>query len=297
MRKETSTTEEGFLEYRRQLEGLGELIEIARDINDTVDPSLRHRNASLDTDSSSHAFTHTRTLSEAIDLCQNGWAEGRQRIKEALSRLESDELANLGTQIEFSIDVAGDEPDIGRYLAGEPEDMIEFFLQPNTRGRNVKLVVNASQHAFVSADAITRRGVAIAAVLEAMSTAGFGIALEVVERCESSGYSKTAVEYRIPIIKAGEYFNIDSLAFALTHPSFLRRLLFTLNESESSDLRDDMGYWNGRGYGRPRDPELRPEEGAAILIGKGEGLLDRDSEIVPYAVKLAKMLIEAAQQE
>lgn len=292
MFKETSNMPDGTTQYFRQLEGIAEVIELAK----IIDNSERlFRRGCGSTAEDRNDFTHTKTLTEAIDLCQNGWPEGRQKIKDALADLDEDGVANLGSQVNYDFDVSGDEPDVDRYLAGEPESMIDYFIKPNSKGRNVKLIVSAAQPAFIHADKITRRGVAIAAALESVALAGFGIELEMAERTTSSEYTGTAAEYRIPVVKAGDYLNLDSLAFALLHPSFLRRMIFALNENETERIRNLMGFWVDRGYGRPAEPQLRPDEDTAVIVDRDEGMLDSDSQIPAYAVTLAKQLIRTTE--
>lgn len=273
----------------RQLGGIDELIEIADKINSN-DENERYRCASI---TGGYSFTHTESLEEAIDLCKNGWREGRDKVLSAMSSLSiEDSLSNLGQVINYHHDTSGDEPDVGLYLSGDPENMINYRVDDSMSGRNVKLLVNVSQHAYVDPTAITRRGIAIVAATETASAAGYGVQLEAVEHTVSSSYSSVmSIEYRIPLAEAGSYLNIDTLTFAIVHPSFLRRLIFALNESESSEIRDRMGFWEGRGYGVPAPIELHDDE-HAIIIDKDDGLLEKDEDIIPYATSIAKRLTD-----
>jgi hypothetical protein len=273
----------------RQLSGIEEIIDNAERI-DNLDSRERGLCASVTGD---RYFTHTDSLREAINLCKYGWPEGRERVLKAMSDLSiEDSLSNLGQVIEYDFDTSGDEPDVGLFLSGEPENMIKYSVDESVMGRNVKLLVNVSQHAFVDPSIITRRGIAIVAATETASAAGFGVQLEAVEHTVSSRYNEDmSVEYRIPLAEAGSYLNIDTLTFAIVHPSFLRRLVFALNENEPSDIRDKMGFWEGRGYGAPERIVLRDYE-HAIIIDKDDGHLTNDDEIIPYATEIARKLIQ-----
>lgn len=286
------TIENGEVCYFRQLTSIDEVLLIADGIN-SLDEEEQRRCASINND---FGFTHTNSLKEAIDLCRYGWSEGRERVLETMARLGIDDsLANLGDEIDFQLETAGDEPDIDRYLAGDPENMMNYRIEDSITGRNVKLLVNSSQAAYVDPTIITRRGIAVVAAIETAATAGYGVSLDMVERSSPSTTfwgetSATIVEYRIPIAEAGGYVNIDTLTFTVTHPSFLRRLMFALNENEPAEIREEMGYMSGRGYGRPEPIKLREGE-EAIVIDKDDGLLKSDDEILPFATDIAKKLI------
>jgi len=48
-----------------------------------------------------------------------------------------------------------------------------------------------------------------------------------------------------------EPFDVSRLAFAIAHPSMTRRLLFSLLEHESWQVREEFGTSLEKGYGRP----------------------------------------------
>lgn len=294
MIRDRITTHEGSTHYTRQLQGIDEMIDIAK----AIDGSSARNRQSCSSITSGYDFTHTNSLSDAVGLAENGWPEGRKNVQKMLGEAVIDDaLLNLGQTIEYRHDVAGDEPDIDRYLAGEPENMVEYLVDPSPRGRNLKLIVNSSQHAFMPAEVMARRGVAVVLALELLTTAGYGIELELAEATLASNYSHgTRVEYRIPIVQAGQSTNLDTVAFSIAHPSFLRRLVFALNESEPDNLRETMGFQNGSGYGMPDYMTPRDDE-VAVVVDKDDGLMEHDALIPQFAQKLARKLIDMAQQE
>ena len=260
----------GTLEHYRQLDSLAELTHIAKDIAGR-EQSFRSQCASIQ---GTYNFTGTNSLEEAIDLCELGWPEGRERVSELMQRYSlDDELTNHGQTVEFSYGEAGDEPDIDRYLSGDTDNMVVYQVDPSLNGKRLHVVVNASQHAFVERGQIARRGAAIAIALDSLAASGYGVQLDIAERSAASGYrEQKIVEYRIPIVEAGGFMDVDSLSFTLVHPSLLRRLIFSLNEHESPELRHTMGYNNGGGYGQPLELPAQPED-RTFVIGKSTCLL------------------------
>lgn len=292
MQRETNTLGSGQVEHFRSLDSLGELLDTAKRVDGSEVTDFRYSCASL---SGGFEFTHTNTLGEAIELCEYGWAEGRERVIEKIGNVAIDDaIANLGNTIEYSFQVSGDEPDIDRYLADDPENMIDPFIDPTKAGRNVKLIVNSGQHAFMEADRIERRGVTVAVALDLLSTAGYGVELDMAER--TSNYGGATVEYRIPIVESGSYVNVDTLSFCLIHPSFLRRLIFALNESEPEQLRQEMGFQSGSGYGRPEYLVLQEDENS-VIVDKDDYLLESDEQIPEKAAELVQRLIDTASQQ
>src|SRR5947207_806957 len=75
-------------------------------------------------------------------------------------------------------DVAGCEVDVARYLANEPENMIDYEIVPTTRaGRVIVLCASVSYSCGVSIDNIKKRGHSIAALAFALSKLGFATEL------------------------------------------------------------------------------------------------------------------------
>ena len=108
-----------------------------------------------------------------------------------------------------------------------------------------------------------------------------------------SDWGDTTVEYHIPVVHPGGFLDIDMAAFCVAHPSFLRRLIFALNEHEAVDLRRKMGFCAGGGYGKPA--KLVSELPAhSFVIEQGEGLdLDSDAEMQQFAQQVVDRAIEA----
>ena len=161
------------------------------------------------------------------------------------------------------------------------------------------MLVNCSVSHNVSAERIMRRGAALYTAIEALRADGYSLGLTMVEACTPSGYSDdiVGVEYQIPIIQPGQYLDIDTAAFCLAHPSFLRRLTFAINEHESEEIRKIMGYVSGYGYGQPhRIFSSIPRH--SFLIDRGDGLdLDSDEQVESFAQQVVDRTIEVLHTE
>lgn len=283
--------------YGRELENLDEAIVVMESVKKRGRTYLGE--ASLRTDSGADPWSGTRTMGDAIQIARYGWPEGRELIRETLERIDTDELIGMRETMEPYEDVAGDEVDIDRYLSGDHKNMMQYDLRYDQNGKVVDLFVNCSVSAYVTPQQIIKRGAAILAARELLASNGYTMGITMVE--STTNHGSTKVEYRIPLIHPGGYMDLDTAAFCLAHPSFLRRLVFALNENEKEPLRERMGFVESGGYGLP-SPISLPLPRAALVIDKHEGLdLSSDAEIVDYTksviTRATAKLIEVTLQE
>lgn len=258
--------------YVRRLDGLATGVDVMKFVLARGQTDLGE--SSLDIDN--RGWSGTRTMEEAIQQAEFGWAEGREQMDAVVKRLNIDELLGQRRQLEPRFDVAGDEADVSRFLAGEPDDMVSYDLGLSAKGKVADLWINCSNSWDISAERIMRRGAAIAAAHTAVTAAGYSLGVEMVESC---GFNRNynLMEYHVPVVRAGDYFDQDVLTWCMASPAFLRRLNFALNEIETNGIRRDYGATSGGGYGSARKLQSElPDH--TILIDQGEGLDLRDDD-------------------
>lgn len=200
------------------------------------------------TDPYHYQWTLTRNFEAAVRLAKEGWPDGLAATDVELRNLTA--ALPKGDDLVVQYTEAGDEPDVGLYLEGEPENMIEFPLRPV--GKPVaKLVVSVCYSSGIPAEAITRRGAVVMAVVDALEA--MGVRMEII--ADWTGTAEDTFCYRVPVKHAEEPMDRDRVAFALCHPSMLRRFMFRLNElTESRFMRR-----GGGSYGSPRNPLPEPD--------------------------------------
>lgn len=272
----------------RQLDSVSEMIDAMQHAPEQQEQSgLRAASLKID----EWQWSGTSTMDEAIELARYGWEEGRQHLRQAVGRIALDQLVGRRPIVESQLDFAGDEVDIGAYLHGEPEHMVDYQVRQDTHGKQAMMYVNASMESNVSSKRIMRRGGALYAAIEALRTEGYSLGLTMVESTQNNSFSHYA-EYQIPVVRPGEYLDIDTAAFCLAHPAFLRRGVFALNEHESNDLRYSMGFMAGQGYGEPI-PMVSDLPPHSFLIDQGEGLdLRSDDDMQRFAQKVVDRTLE-----
>jgi len=218
----------------------------------------------------------TSSLKETIDLARNGWPEGRQHL--AIPGLSAENLFTFSQRIIRQIDTAGDEPDIGLFLQGEPEHMVTLVetIERN-RGKVIRILLNRACSSDIGIDRVVRKGVSVFAAIQNLMLLGFAVEITIVEACSRSSYEY--VQF-IPILHAGEPINLDTLAFMLIHPSVLRRLCFSAEECESPEIRRRFEFFSSRGYGIPCEPSFHEEYD--LYLPWRKGLVGSDAEVVPF---------------
>lgn len=231
----------------------------------------------------SAAWTWTETFADALVLAKTGWRDGFKAIS---AKADSISRAIGGESMTPRYADAGDEVDVGLFLEGEPEHFIEYPLEPQKRPV-VKFVVSISFSCSVSAEAIYNRGAAVLAAIDALEASG--VRCEVELDCSTG--ANTDMEVRVGLKAASDALDRDKLAFALCHPSTLRRLKFRLHEQRGNEYWRQVG---GGGYGMPKNPAR--EAGAIILpcMTSGDGFYTLEQAtasaeaMIAQAVKLVE---------
>lgn len=193
---------------------------------------------------------------EALRLARDGWTTVLPEVTAEVAELRERAVEEaLTTELVPTWDVTGSEVDIGTYLSGVPECMVDSVPQRlSTRGRVVSFLVPAVYNSATPRSAVHNRGVALAALCSAILTTGHSVEVW-------SGYSAyLGPEERCSavarVISAAEPFDLGRLIFVMAHPAMLRRLWFGVWDSADEDLATNMVL---SGYGVPSYESL-PED-------------------------------------
>lgn len=203
-------------------------------------------------------WSGTETFEEATDLIERGYPEGLKLVGKFKDRLDT----YMGsTKIDSTpyYDVSGDSVDVAAYVVGEPEHFVSANLVevPGT-GPIIHIIIQGAAHCGIKSDVIKRKGAAVMSLIDALEEAGRSVDLTLRFTIRANyetyveGDKKTALlTYDIPMKSAGTSLSADSIAYAVCHPSMLRRIVFSLMEHEKPGIRKSFGV--GSGYGRPDD--------------------------------------------
>lgn len=201
-------------------------------------------------------FTGSASWKEALKLSREGWADIRPAVDALVEKMEAKIAPSLQPAFTNYFDVSGGMVDVGRYLNGEPECMVETHLIETAKpGRVVSILVNGSFNAGTQAKAIQERGAAIIALVDSLEKLQHNTEIDVEISCLEG---LTTV---IRLKSAEDQLDIDALMFAIAHPSALRRIYFAYLEGHKT-----FGYLADQSYGGSSPLRMKDEIGAAIAL-------------------------------
>lgn len=184
-------------------------------------------------ESGAHAFTGTATYAEAEAVMRDGWPDGAERARALAASLSAEATGSDATQRPAPTwDVAGDDADVERFLAGDPESMIAW--QPETvpaAGRVVRVVLDGSVNCDVGAEYLRVAGVMTAAAVDVLEARG--VRCEVWVSYSSNFRDKEIVEIRHRLKAAEEPLDLPRVVAGM-HPSAFRRIGFRWMETRAA---------------------------------------------------------------
>lgn len=200
-------------------------------------------------------FHGSKDMKEAIKLCRDGWPAGATRAAALRDRINA---ANpMGPRV-VRWDVAGAIASVPRALAGNPLNMRRIDSARLRRRPILTLLSDMCANGGVSADTITNRAAVVAAVVDAIETAGF--ACEVIS-FEHSAQGVLSQLVAATVKESSAPADIGRLAFALGHASFFRRLAWAAFTCDR--FTNDLG--SGLGSATQIDQQAANAQGVYIL--------------------------------
>lgn len=242
---------------------------VKRDIEiyESLGEAVRHAQnnpAPRSSNSNDAEFSLTASLQDACELATKGWSDVRPQVDKLFGELESSIAMVLDESYSIRFDYSGDSVDMGRYMSGDPECMMDYVTEPQARmGRVIKVMVNVANSARITPKQIMDRGVVVVALLDVLNKLGVGV--ELWTEMAIADYSVDSGKRFSQLVKihdSSEMLDVDSTMFAIAHPSMLRRIGFG---SIEQGIRKDLS--NGC-YGYPSKMICNDIVNADIMIEK-----------------------------
>lgn len=198
------------------------------------------------------SWTGSNSLEHALQVARAGWPEGTARLGAGM--VSAARLVNLDNAPSTVYDVAGELPDVGRYLAGDPECMSYQCPEGASGARPlVRIAACGSIAAKLDTRQIENYGIAILTAVDQLEKSGRDVELSWYMYCVDAYAEHDAMLTTVTIKHAGEHLDLDRAAFALAHPSMFRRLCFAHMEQQpelSGIVRASYGH---QGKALPQD--------------------------------------------
>lgn len=172
-------------------------------------------------------FTKTKSFNEAIDLLHNGWTDKARELTKRLRAVERDMAPVMKQQ--RCISVAGYQPIVPLFLAGQPASMVGTRMQP-VKQKVVTLVKSISYNGNIEPEEWTEQGLKALAVVKKLEANGLRVNIDIVRGGYDPDSHSNGIACRVRVKNANERLNISKLAFTMCHPSIQRRLMFRFTE-------------------------------------------------------------------
>jgi hypothetical protein len=217
------------------------------------------------------------TFTDALSLARVGWTDQLDTALEvaesAVKMAEKEHMMDSFNQPVW--DVTGAQVDVGAYLAGTPECMIDYPLSETSKaGRVITLCASVIYSCMLTVETVQRRGQLITALALALARLDHNVELW----ADLSGKNKAGiVRLRVLVKAADDELDPARIMFAYAHPAMLRQLHFAALK--------------GRNYPTsqmPMGPEHDLPEGTIYLpeIVSGRDVPDADKFLKQYLGEL-----------
>lgn len=175
-----------------------------------------------------HEF-YNASWTEALKMARDGWHEGAEQIARGFP---APTFGAASRKPRWGFDVAGDLPDVGRYLSGHPDAMRRRKADRGRQPVAVLYIANGVRE-NISATEFTNFGIAVCEMIDALENSGTRVELNQLTRADSyarafPGSSHIVTGWRVK--EAAEPLDLSAVAFTYMHPSAHRRLQFCMRQ-------------------------------------------------------------------
>ena len=170
------------------------------------------------------------TWEETMILARMGWTDeldsALELAESAVTLADKEHMMDSFNQPVW--DVTGVQVDVGAYLAGTPECMIDYPLSTTSKaGRVITLCASVIYSAGLEPESVKKRGRLITALALALSRLGHNVELW----ADLSGSNEAGtVRHRVLVKGADDELDPARVMFAYAHPAMLRQLHFSAME-------------------------------------------------------------------
>lgn len=209
--------------YKFEFQSMGEFIKYLRD-NDSVPKKHSDEYEQVYTNSR-RAWYCSRNLDDAIEICEKGWAEKAKRLTTKIKTYTT--TSDFTKYQKRFVDQAGFQPIVPLYLAGMPNNMMNSKFDQKKQ-KIITITKSVGYRGEVSSRQIEEESLKTLSIVQMLESKGYRINLNICNTWRAS--NNNTITLKVNIKKANEKLNISKVAFPLTHPSMLRRLIFRFRE-------------------------------------------------------------------
>lgn len=184
---------------------------------------FKNQNSSHD---GSESFCGTKSYEEAEQLLVGGWEEGSELLSQKVKPTQKVSATVKSSRPVYS--VIGSQASVPRYLQGIPTNMISRKAT-YTKQKVVTLTKGISYSVRFSQEKIIEESMKALQVVQALENGGQRVRLNVML---ATSYLSQSSVCKVCVKQPDERMNISKMAFALAHPSMLRRFMLRWIETD-----------------------------------------------------------------
>lgn len=273
----------------------GEMVDYTKNAPSSV---LHDDRASRRHEGGDKPWCGSNTFDQAYDLARNGWTEQAHAMSKATKPLFA-KIVGLIEKPMIRYNVEGHAIDIGRYVDGLPECVMQFTHTLDKGGKSVvRVVYNVGANCGINTDTMIRKGTLVFTLCRLLEFHGSRVQLEVTEYTKHEDSGNTIITTLVK--EPSQPFDPGRLAFALCNPSMLRRFHFGILETAEPHILSAISIPGGYGYAREFPPALKPKCDIYIPAGMGINMMDHKqmeqwlfTQLQNCGIKLRPQLIKA----
>ena len=208
----------------------------------------RHSSERYEPENKANKWYNTKDFKEATELLTHGWdaAAGKLATKVKLTNATSTAVRSSKP----SYGVVGSQASVPRYLQGIPTNMVSRQMT-YAKQKVVTITKGIAYNCGWSPESILRECTKALQIIQSMENGGQRVRLNVVW-CITSDDSLHHAVCKVCVKQPDERMNLSKMAFALAHPSMLRRMFFKWLETDNF-TEHDMGWC----YGYPAEQSIK----------------------------------------
>ena len=239
-----------------------------RHLSEKVEPSNKHEK-----------WYNSYNFTEAANMMTNGWDAAAGKMATKVKLTNSATAAVRSSKPTYG--VVGSQASVPRYLQGIPTNMVSR-QSTYAKQKVVTITKGISYSAWWSPEAILQESIKALQIIQSMENGGQRVRLNVMWSVSNGSRSHHTV-CKVCVKQPDERLNISKMAFALAHPSMLRRLFFKWLETDTF-TEYDMGPF----YGMPARQEIKDEAMSETEYYIPEEIKDMDELIRKLSEKPGK---------
>jgi hypothetical protein len=172
---------------------------------------------------------------DAYKRLETGWQEGADKINR---KMASPSLFKTRTP-KWGYDVAGDLPDVGRYLAGQPANM-RSLKRTSGAAPYVALYIANGVRGTVSGKQFENFGIAVCEIIDSIENSGTRVELNQLTKAFTSGAADWIITgWRVK--NSGEPLDMAQVAFTYMDPDAHRVIQFNMRSAAKVDIGGSGG--------------------------------------------------------